>query len=348
MAICTDLWDPASQLYTNPLMQKGLSADTSAAYGLMGFYGNNPLMKLVLKGKFPKCTYMSVQIYRGRTQTAVGVGAALSDYRINPSSGLNRFQTHNPNDVGDFEIEITPDQTPAPNRIWYDPVPGTSDISLISAFYRVFQPDGPFSFADLPQIEARNFQTNAVLPCPTAARLDWYLDIPEPVMVILNSVIPKQNPLTFHLRDEAPGTNQDATYMFSYSNIPVGEVAVIKFRAPALDFASQSALTNAVRYWSICPIYWPMLKTLNGVPCDWTRPLERDVTVVFGPKKPSILAKAASLNADFLPDTRTATQQVMGFIVRNVLPSPTFEPLMYKNQFLPRGDVYTEQQFLNL
>jgi hypothetical protein len=356
MAGCSNLWDPDSQLYAHPLLPKGLSADTSAAYGLMAFTGDNPRLKLVLTGRFPKGSYMSLQIYRGSFQSSEEVGGVLSDYNIAPSSGKNPYKTGDLKDTGTFKIEITPDPKAKGNSIWYDSTPSPGLSKLISAFYRVYQPEGgQISFGDLPTIEARDYLTDAVLPCPIYQRLDWYLRLPADVITFVNDVThllgSVSNELKFQVQKQSAGTNADAQYAFTYKNIPIGKVAVVEFRAPAIDFASPKVIkptTRAVRYWSICSIYWPMLKTLNGVACDWKQPADREVRVVFGPDKQNIRDKAAKIGAYFLPDDRDPTnnQQVMGFIVRNVLWSKAFEPLMFQKEYLPTGEVLTANEFL--
>ena len=352
MADCNNLWDPKSQLYAQPFLQKGLSADTSAAYGLMAFVGDNPRLKLVLTGTFPKGSYMSLQIYRGSFQSSKEVGDVLSDYEIAANlGGKNPFQTLNRNDTGKFQIAITPDPAAKggalKNTIWYNANPGPFESRLISAFYRVYQPaGGQLSKDDLPKIESCDFATNVDLPCPPVQRLDWYLDLPYDLIALLNnSALLKTRTLTFDVKQESAGTNKDAMYAFTYANIPRGDVAIVRFEAPKIDFGSQKADAPVVRYWSICSIYWPMLRAMNGVACDWDHPDKRDVTVVFGPNKASVKEKAKLLGAHFLSDDREKDEDVMGFIVRNVLPSEKFQQQMFKGPFLPRGRVYTEQEF---
>lgn len=356
MAGCSNLWDPDSQLYAHPLLPKGLSADTSAAYGLLAFTGDNPRLKLVLTGRFPKGSYMSLQIYRGSFQSSEEVGGVLSDYNIAPSSGKNPYKTGNLNDTGTFKIEITPDPKAKGNSIWYDSTPSPGLSKLISAFYRVYQPEGgQISFGDLPTIEARDYQTDVVLSCPIYQRLDWYLRLPGDVITFVNNVTQLlgvlSDELKFEVQKQSAGTNSDAVYAFTYKNIPIGNVAVVEFVAPAIDFASPNvskSTTKAVRYWSICSIYWPMLKTLNGVACDWKQSTERKIRVVFGPDKQNIREKAAKIGAYFLPDDRdpASGQHVMGFIVRNVLPSAAFAKLMFTNEYLPSGEVFTASNFI--
>jgi hypothetical protein len=356
MAGCINLWDPDSQLYAHPFLSKGLSADTSAAYGLMAFTGDNPRLKLVLTGRFPKGSYMSLQLYRGSFQSSEEVGGVLSDYNIAPSTGKNPYQTHNPSDTGTFKIAITPDPKAKGNSIWYDATPSPGLSRLISAFYRVYQPEGgQISFNDLPTIEARDYETNAVITCPVYQRLDWYLQLPGDIITFANDVTQLlglvDDDLKFRVQKESAGTNADARYAFTFKNIPVGNVAVVEFVAPAIDFASPkgvSKTTEAVRYWSICSIYWPMLKTLNGIACNWSKPAGRKVRVVFGPDKLKIREKAAKIGADFLIDDRdpASNQRVMGFIVRNVLWSKAFEKKMFEGEYLPSGKVYSEKDFL--
>ncbi len=349
-----NIWDPTSPLGADPLVPKGLSADTSAAYGLLAFLSENPRMKLVLTGTFPKGKYMSLQIYRGRLQSSDGVGEVLSDQKIAANLvGKNPYQTHNPSDTGKFRIEVTPDPSAQgvekENTIWYDPNPGLFKSRLISAFYRVYQPDGgAITTADLPKIEARDYLTDAVLPCPIYQQLDWYLDLPNDIIDILNDfILLETKPLKLEIKEETAGSNRDAIYALTYKNIPIGSVTIIKFRAPSISFASPDVGSKAVRYWSLCPIYWPMLKTLNGVACDWANPGERDVLVVFGPDDPQVKSKAHALNAKFLPDRRTANEQVMGFIARNLLPSDSFKDFAFKGAYLPHGDVFSRDEFLN-
>lgn len=362
MANCeATLWDAQSQLYADPLAQKGLTADTCAAYGLLGFMGamtstGNPL-KLVLTGEFPKATYMSLQIYRGRPfQTSERVGPALTDYEIQAKTGNNRFATLNPNDVGTFEIEITPDASCgpncAPNRIWYEPENQPGDSAVITAFYRIYLPETQITMADLPKIEAFDFVTGNPTDCPQATTMDWYLDRPV-LEFAVNSFTPELNPIPFFNLNQIAGgnpsglgSNDDLKYKFSFSKVPHGKIAVVKFRAPAVDFAAPNVQGSTVRYWSICSVYEPKLKTLNALCCDPQNPGERDVTVVFGPDDQQIRSKAAFLGADFLPDTRSQSEEVLSFILRNLLPHKDFKA--FEGQYEPTARVFTRSQFLSL
>lgn len=355
--MCEELWDSDSELYVDPLKPKGLTADPHVAYGLLGFMGvknaaGNPV-KLVLSGKFPKAQYMSLQIYRGwPIQTNVKVGAELSDFRIKPKTGKNRFATLNPNDTGTFEIEITPDPAQGPNRIWYEPRDQPGPSAAITAFYRIYQPETEIRFSDLPKIEAFDMETNAPTDCPTPVTLPWYIRLPF-VEAAAEFAIQEQNPILFKdnndtIFGENPpiGGSGDIVYQHSFSKVPRGKVVVIKFRAPAINFGAPQVPGRFVRYWSFCSVYELQLKTLNGVASAPQNPEERDVTVVFGPDDQEIRSMANALNAEFLPDTREPGQNTVMFILRNLLPTDDFKP--FEGPYAPKANVLSRSDFMSL
>lgn len=342
MTNCNDVWQANSQLYTDPLRPKGLSADPCAAYGLMAFVGDNPRLKLVLTGEFIKSKFISLQIYRGRLQRHDKIGKALIDYEIEPETGKNPFREKDPNVTGTFKIEITPDKNGPKNSIWYEPVKLGTNRKIISAFYRIYQPERQLTLNDLPKIEARDCITDTRIECPEYAHMAWYLDLPE---LVANVVVQERNKITFKKKESSAGTNiAIPAYLYSASKISHGDVVVIKFQAPAIDYAAP--FSGHVRYWSICTMDWPKLQTLNGLACDWNRPQSRPVTLVFGGGE-RVRNKAKELGFDFLPDTREPNQHVLGFIYRNMLPSDTFKSHMYKNEFMPKAKIYSENEFLN-
>ena len=213
------LWDDNSELYADPCKKKGLTADPSASYGLLGFMGarydengnldpNGSPLTLKIKGKFPKAQYMSLQLYRGQPrQSSEEVDVKITDFQINPSKGENRFRTGNPNDQGEFEILITPtkdiksildmrkdplNKLP-PNHLFYQEKEKADDNSVITAFYRVYLPKGEeLKREDLPTIEVYH---NGKLVKPGFAKFaklvkSWYFDLPAGQ--IFTNIVPKK------------------------------------------------------------------------------------------------------------------------------------------------------------
>ena len=363
------LWDPNSELYADPLEKKGLTADPSAAYGLFGFMGakydknggydpkGSPLT-LVLSGKFPKAQYMSLQIYRGKPfQTSQDVGTQLSDYRINPKTGKNPFRTGNRSDSGTFEITITPDKNleNAPNHIYYAAKDRPEDSAVITGFYRVYLPEGQsLSKKDLPEIKAFDSSGNQMKPKYVSLVDSWYPNIPG-VKLATNLMIPELGTLPWLNLDcvssdpSGLGSSKDVHYIGTLCRVPVGRYVIVKFRAPAVYFGPQNDVdVAAVRYWSICPVYFPTLTGMNSLACDPSQSVARDVTVVFGKEREGVALKAAKLGASFLPDTRANGEDVLTFILRNTLPSDALKAQVFKGRYAPTGKVYTFQEFLEL
>ncbi|MFO0939398.1 MAG: hypothetical protein U0930_01390 [Pirellulales bacterium] len=363
------LWDPNSELDADPLEKKGLTADPSAAYGLFGFMGtkydkngnydsNGSPLKLVMTGKFPKAQYMSLQIYRGKPlQTSKDVGGQLSDYRIQPKTGINPFQSGNRNDSGTFEITITPDTNMenAPNHIYYQAKDQPEDAAVITGFYRVYLPDGKkFAKADLPKISAFDSSGNEIKPKYVPLVDTWFPNIPG-VKLATNMIVPDLTDLPWLNLDcvtsdaSGLGSSKDVHYIGSLCKVPVGKYVVVKFRAPAVYFGPQESVeAPAVRYWSICPVYFPGLVGLNSLASDPSKPAARDVTLVFGKDRPGVALKAAKLGASFLPDTRSNDEDVLTFLLRNILPTKSIQSQVFKGRYAPSGKVYTLQEFLEL
>lgn len=363
------LWDPNSELYADPMLKKGLTADPSAAYGLFGFMGtkydkngnydpNGSPLRLVLTGKYPKAQYMSLQIYRGKPfQTSKDVGKPISDYRIVPSSGENPFQTGDRGKSGTFEITLTPDisRSNDSNHIYYEPKDQPGDDAVISGFYRVYLPDGQkLAKEDLPKITAFDSAGNKVKPKYAALVDNWYPDILS-ARLITNKLIPELKQLPWLNLDcvttnaSGLGSSSDVHYIGSLCKVALGEYVVVKFRAPAVYFGPQDKVkTPAVRYWSICPVYFPGLVGLSSFACDPLMPAERDVTIVFGMERNGVAEKARDLGAVFLPDTRENDQRVLTFLLRNTLPSESFKNKVFKGPYAPSGMVYTLNEFMNL
>ncbi len=364
------LWDDKSQLYAQPLKKKGLTADPSAAYGLFGFMGTNydkdgefdengsPLT-LKLTGKFPKAQYMSLQIYRGKPfQTSEDVGNVLSDYEIQAKpGGKNPFQTGDPDDEGKFKITITPDKNDErkPNHIYYEPKASPGDSAVITGFYRVYLPEGEeITAADLPKIKAFDADGDPVKPTYVDLVDDWFLHIPG-ARLASNLLIPELKELPWLNLDcvsttpSGLGSNQDLHYIASFSKVPVGKYVVVKFRAPAVYFGNPDDIDEqAVRYWSICSVYYPTLTTMNSLACKPGQSPARDVTLVFGKDRPGIRAKARSLGAEFLPDAREPDEDVLTIMLRNMLATNALKPQVFKGRFAPTAEVFSLREFLDL
>ena len=372
------IWDDNSDLIANRLETVGLFADSSASYGLFGFMGakydefgnvcrngeqGKPLT-LKISGRFPNAQYMSLQIYSGRPlQGSKGVGEPLSDYKIVPLTGQNRFATGNRNDEGNFEIFIVPvDDVEAakkkgtpPNTIYYEAKDyepeEDGDTSVITAFYRVYLPEGGrLKREDLPNIEGFLTEpTGALNPRdnlgkqvhPEFAKLvkSWYPDIPVGNIIFNVSRFweKKESLRWFNVnrvfkvieKFAGQGASKDIRYEMCFKQVAVGEYVVIKFRAPELYFGGgpdDHIARKAVRYWSICPTYYPRLAGINSLPCDINQPWERDITVVFGKDRPEAREHARRLGAEFLPDTREESHRVVTFLLRNMLSSNFVDP----------------------
>lgn len=382
------LWDENSDLIADPNEMVGLTADSSASYGLLGFMGakyddfgnvckngeKGKSLTLKLSGRFPDAQYMSLQIYRGRPlQGSKDVGKTLSDYEIIPISGLNRFATGNRDDEGNFEIFIRPvDDVEAAeeaaeargnrqNTIYYksqdyDP-DQDGDSTVITAFYRVYLPKGGrIQKEDLPTVEGflteprfngeYSHEDPLVLGRqvhPKFAKLvnSWYPDIPvSNVIFNISRFWKKKDSLrwfnvnkVFNVIEKfaGQGASQDLKYEMCFKQVAVGEYVVIKFLAPEIYFGGPPEqfprnTKKAVRYWSICPVYYPRLAGINSFPCDPLKTEKREITVVFGKDRPDARKHAEALGAKFLPDTREESQRVVTFLMRYMLSTKSDPP----------------------
>ncbi|MEM7558221.1 MAG: hypothetical protein AAF394_03795 [Planctomycetota bacterium] len=364
------LWDDLSELYADPLQKKGLTADPNASYGLLGFMGvkydkqgnyseAGQYLTLKLTGKFPNAQYMSMQIYRGQPfQTSEDVGDVLSDFEIQANNGTNPFQTGVPEDEGDFEIFITPNKNKekCKNHIYYEPRSAPSRSAVISGFYRVYLPEGQeITKADLPRIEAFDEDGDQVKPRFVQLIDTWYPRIPG-AKLASNLVIPERKTLPWINLDcvssgnpSGLGSSHDLQYIGSFSKVPYGKYVAVEFRAPALYFGPPHAVENpAVRYWSVCSVYFPTLTTMNSLACAPDSPEARNVKLIFGKDRPGARAQAGRLGAEFLPDTRESDDDVLTIMLRNLLATRAFKPQAYKGNFAPRGKVYSLRELMEL
>jgi hypothetical protein len=341
---CTHLWKTSLEIA--PDAPKGMSGDTYAAYGLIGFYAESNL-RLEIRGEYPRGRFMSFQSYRTSRKRTVH---HLFDSDIKPDQGsTNPFVPGN--DVNAAQRFFSVDAVTNPkagvsqNILLLDP-----NTNIHSIFYRYYVPVDGYtpSENDLPRIFAVDAKTNAPRSCPKY--VDTQLD-PGPVAHAILRLVKKKTVLDFEPNaDFDNGVNAAVPgYVTVLSRIDHGSVSLIRFKPPTHPDTQTGSgpfpPLGEVRYWSMCMQNLHESETLVCLP-DYLAQIGSDgiVTIVVG-KGQDVQDLAARLGHNFLEDRRKPEQIVTGYFYRNLLPTKGFVP--YKGAYLPKGVVCSREAFLS-
>lgn len=351
--LCNPGW--YTQLESDPSTPAPYGNNVDTGYAEF-FFVQDPRIKLVLKGSFPMVRFVSFQTY---TSLRFAVAGALFDYQVTMDPGsLNPYVPGAAVDRSPraYTITILPPAAPAssPNVL------RMGDDPLQQFIVRFYSPDAGVALqpADLPKVYAYYWASGLPAPCPS------FLSVPFPHE--LSPGLPAPQPgtgVTFVPFSDIGMVNSAVPfYWSSYNHMALGEVAVIRFRAPSFvnthsgsgTFPDPGALD--MRYWSLSGLDPTTWVTFGGLP-DWMAlPPDANgyVTVVVS-RSPVVQAHAATRGHNFILDQRSpavdpGTESVI-FAYRNLLPSPSFMPdftdsSTYPAAYVPTGLICSEDAYL--
>ncbi len=341
---CTSGWQ--ANLNTDPNQPKGYSGDTSAGYATLAFHGD-PNIRFVLKGKFPKARFISLETYGGKLNRHFD---AIVDTAIIPDRGSqNPFLEGADIDSPErnFTLNLVPEgyQSTEPNVI-HMPNKGAAAF-----MFRIYAPDQNqlLGVSDLPQIFAYDATTGAPMSCPEPRKFKEYLKLPQ---VLATTIIGKKTVLNFRpAAVNLGGNGAIPTYLYDANQTNFGDVTVVHFKAPQfMDTTSGVGpfpRQEETRYWSLCLQNFVKNETRACLPDVLAKVDAKGfVNLVYGGSDHvKQLAEAAGFN--YLPESRAKNQKVLGFAYRNLVPSEAFKNgAMYQGDYLPTGVVCQESEFV--
>jgi len=344
---CTIKW--LGTLDTDLNHPKDLGNDLSAAYASF-LVTPNPRLKYILRGSFPMVRFLSVQTYSA--QTLFGTVSYLYDYQTTMDAGS--FNPYQPGVAVNawprsYTVEFVPAAIPsaAPNVVRM----GTSFLEEL--MMRFYSPDSgiALSTSDLPSVSVYDTATGSSTLC--RADFSGIAGAYTPRTPSDAEPIPEGGSRTFSFKlgNWTSQGNAAATYLGAQSYVLIGEVAVIRFKAPgfANTHSGMGCFPGGTdsRYWSLCADDAHSSQVFGCLPDYLASPdANGDVTVVVSTSS-AVQAQAGELGQNFLFDPRPASS-TMGFTFRILLPSPSFmpDPTVYPAAFLPTGRVCTESEYL--
>jgi len=343
---CSHLWQ--HDLGTGTIGPKGYMGDTHAAYGIQAFL-NDGTKYYVVKGRFPKARFFSVETYEGKKN---GTAKSLFDSQIVPDSGsVNPFTNGVPLNAEprNYTVIIAPEGAP---KLGANQLTFSKKERYISFYIRYYAPSFGFdvSLADLPEVEAFDLKNQQPSSCSKSWPVENFTKYPQ----FLGGLSDKpEGVFSFSQETWHKGANSAVgKYAQGHSEMRFDEVALIRFKAPSF-FNSFSGFGNfnsnaQVRYWSLCEINFP---NNQGLVClaDYLTPPDKDgyVTVVTGSGE-DIKAEAGRRGYYFMPDMRPKNAVMILFAFRNILPSADFKQNeQYKGDYNPKIRICKESEFLD-
>lgn len=342
---CSNLWQ--HDLKTGSMGPKAYMGDTHAAYGVFSFYRDNSKY-YVLKGKFPRARFFSIETYKGKKNYPV---ESLFDSKIAADPGsLNPFTygVSLEEQYRDYTVVISPEGTSQSG-------PNSMNLSasdrLSSIWIRYYSPsDGVIvTPADLPRIEAYDVKTHQPTSCPKTREEKKFTGYPE----YFGNLSDRQDGVfPFELYQvKWAGNSGVGKYAQGHSQMGFEEVFLIRFKTPSFvqTFSGIGSFNPdaQLRYWSLCSIDFP---DNRGLMCLADYQLKPDadgfVTVVSGTGA-QVAEEAARRGYTFIPDLRPKDSKMALFAYRNILPSSDFaEHNQYQGDYNPMARICSNQSFL--
>jgi len=319
---CTHLWGKA--LETDPLRPKYYSGDTSAAYAVLSFWGD-PRLKLEFRGKFPRARFLSYETQWTRLSISED---AIFDYQIEPDRGsTNPFAEGGDPEAVERNHTIVATQGGQPGLANSIALP--QGYLAQSVMLRIYAPPPSpgITAADLPRVFAFDKQNGEPRKCPRPAAYASKFPFPQ----FLADLYTKFAPFEFKTPGETSllGLNKAAGYMYAVAPMSTRSVFLFRFRAPTRD---------QVRYWSFCLNNFPKNQTLACTPDSLAPPHVDGMAYIAVGRGEAVKREAVTRGYAFLPDARKASQHVMGFVYRNLVPDPIFKTgEMYKGSYVPEA-----------
>jgi hypothetical protein len=341
---CTHLWH--KNLTIDPPFPRPNSGDTFAAYGLLGFK-NDKKTKFVVKGNFAKARFTSLESYIKEDKLAYD---AIFDYQINPDAGSeNPFREgvslETPNRAYTLELVPAAGKSTRPNVLHFSPTE-----KIYSFYFRIYSPNKNVvpTDADIPRVWAYDAQTGEPKACPEYIYTSYEPKYPQALI----NLVAAFTKFEFKTKVVKNGHNHAIPYyMWAINRVRHGDVTVVRMKAPTF-FNSHPGVgpfqkSAQIRYWSICTQNYVINQTLKCLP-DYLAKYDENqyVTVVVGKGK-AVKEHAEKRGYNFMEDLRKPDQKVVGFAYRNMLLDPSFEKEAYKGDYVPKGTVCTEAEFLS-
>lgn len=365
---CTIPW--SLQLDASSFSTPKPYGDSSNASYSSFMFSTSSAVRLVLKGKFPKYQFTSIQ-----TQSTTAQSDVIFDYQIVPDAGsVNPMVPPATLTASnrDFTLELRPEgSTPkASNSIFYK-------MSATQVFtMRAYAPFNGISMTreDLPKVYAYDEVTLKPVACPK------FVPIPNavPVEFSVSALYSLFSALAFKKSGAAPATgstdrvvefrsvgtselgnaNQATTYLYSNNEMKKGGVAVFRLKATPTFTDTYSGLGTLPsgkesRGWSVCSLDFQTAYNFGCLPDHFAK-VGKDgyVTIVVGNSE-AVKQRALAQEANFFPDTRL-NQDILGnevvsmsFYLRNLLPNCEFaKNKMYKGDYCPSALICSEQEYL--
>lgn len=343
---CSHLWQ--SDLATGTEGPKGYMGDTHAGYGVFSFFTDSSKY-FVLKGKFPKTRFFSVETYKGKKNYPKG---SLFDSKIIPDTGSqNPFWEGVSLDVEErsFTIVAAPEGHSDLHR---NQLPLSRSDKYGSIWVRFYSPSKgiQISLSDLPRIEAYDLKTGAPTSCPKTWTEPKFTPFPQ----FLGYLSKKPSGVfPFELfQVNWAGNSGVGKYAQGHSQMNFKEVALIRFKPPTFvkTFAGEGTFDSRaqLRYWSICAIDLPGNR---GLWCFADHQLQPDndgfVTIASGTGT-EVEAEALKRGYYFIPDLRPKDSVMSLFAFRNILPSTDFGAHeQYQGDYNPKMRVCSKEKFLD-
>lgn len=371
---------------TDIIGPKGAYGDTNTAYAVFNFK-SDPGTVYRISGEFPHVRYMGVDTSKRLDNLGIGTWDvdSLQDHEIIPDKGSeNPFHPGVPKDVTprSYTVYAVPEGAsyPAENRVDI-----ATDTSGGSIWLRMVAPNFGYTIENpavqdvykllsLPKIEALDLNGNvkacdqvvsaAAIPSdiPSSEQAQVALpnvdDVAGLLEPLLQAAIPEKfwtfrflnTPIPFEGNSAIPG------YLFGLTKLSIGNVALIKVKAPSFTntFPDSYTIFNPVedvRYWSMCALD---LNIGDSFACfaDYQLNISKDgyVTIAYGRAGDTqVSAKAKSKGYNFLPDTREAAQKddILAFVFRQILPSASFSENGFNTgNYVPKARICRRSSFL--
>lgn len=327
---CTHQW--IYLLSTDPLAPKVIHGDTHAAYAIFSFQGD-PTKRFVLKGRFPRARFVSLESNTTRWGLKVD---ALFDTQILTDSGERLEFDGLSLKEAPFTLHAIPQD---------EPVRAANTVRLPnnklqhSLLYRVYAPTaGPVTENDIPRIFAYDVRTGEPAVCPKFRDVKLTLNLPQFL------TLPVKRKIRFDLEPHSVPWGPNSAipnYLAAANRTRPDDVTLIRMKVPTFGPHKE------VRYWSLCAANLVKLVTLACVP-DVQARVDSDgfVTVVYG-RGESVRKQAEAMGYSFLPDTRPANQKVAEYAFRNILPDAQFaESVKNDPDYIPKGLLCSRASFL--
>lgn len=291
-----------------------------------------PGERLELSGRFPYARQMSFNVYRRAGNEAL---AGIADAAIQPDEGsVNPYRPGAARDADTRSYRVVFATGPAAAGANLVLLPQAPDAHKLRMLYRIYLPDRAHPGGGVPlpmlwRVGADGARVSLTNDCPDPAGVD-------PAQPLGPTRVPPgdasaRSPIEWRGVRPAGSASGDAmisrdnAYAFARTDFRLGEVLVLRGRAPTSPptFNGQRQLaTGQVRYWSLCSYRFPPDRSAACVADEFV-PLDtgRHYMVIVAPAARRPADSALRCGAVWL-DAMTEGEGAL--ILRHVAPDPAF------------------------